>query len=187
MLLLGVSAAISGCKENYDFRPVVRYIDSLNTAWTSEWDEQLEEFDTAFTALADTAQAELDFVQNHFKSRMKWSRGEELARFHNVITHMNSLRAAHEALLSQKAHEQHQLEMLRKALNDGATHDAQGNEINPAYVQKAVSIELNDHQHRMQQLKKFTEHLTVTRNLFDDLHPIVHAMNDSLHQRLSYH
>lgn len=186
MSMIGMFAAVTGCRERYDFKPVVHYLDSLQSVWNAEWTAPLNAFDTSFAALADTAQAELDFVQNHFKGRMKWSRGEELSRFHNVISNTQELEKAHEALISQQAHEQHQLQMLRKALLDKATHDAQGNEITPDYVQKAISIEITEHRHRMEQLKKFSEHLSVTSELFDDLHPVVHAMSDSLHHRLSH-
>jgi hypothetical protein len=179
-MLTGMWLTMTACNPRYDFGPSIQRLDSLTVSWSNEWGRWSTDFYDSLPVWADSARAQLVLIQQQFKGKMPAEQALRLSEYHQCKAHMEEIHDHYQRAQSLQTFEMHSMEMLKKALTDKATHDAQGNEITPEYVQRALQLEMEDHGTRIEKWKKVHHEARNARDLFHDLQPRVQSMVDSL-------
>ena len=92
-------------------------------------------------AKVDTVNKHLDFIQANYKGEMKKSIAFELVSYRSIRKLIPEFGKRRENIANGLTVSREQLASLKKALNENATHDAVGNEINDEYLKKQIQQE----------------------------------------------
>lgn len=89
----------------------------------------------------DTVNKHLDFIHENYKGDMKKSIAFELVEYRSIRKLIPEFGKRRENIANGLTVSREQLSLLKKALNENATHDAVGNEINDEYLKKQIQQE----------------------------------------------
>lgn len=89
----------------------------------------------------DTVNKHLDFIHENYKGDMKKSIAFELVEYRSIRKLIPDFGKRRENIANGLTVSREQLSLLKKALNENATHDAVGNEINDLYLKKQIQQE----------------------------------------------
>jgi len=92
-------------------------------------------------AKVDTVNKHLDFIQANYRGEMKKSIAFELVSYRSIRKLIPEFGKRRENIANGLTVSREQLASLKKALNENATHDAVGNEINDEYLKKQIQQE----------------------------------------------
>ena len=92
-------------------------------------------------AKVDTVNKHLDYIQENYKGDMKKSIAFELTAYRSIRKLIPEFGKRRENIANGLSVSREQLSSLKKALNENATHDAVGNEINDDYLKKQIQQE----------------------------------------------
>ena len=158
----------------------IRAVDSLIVVIQSEKAAVAQLDSISLAAASDSVQSQLAFIQSHYKALLSSNVAEELDAYAHAGKMTRQPLSVLENLRRSVADEEKQLLALKEALDKGATHDAQGNEMSPAYMAERLSKE-------KETVKRITEerdHWQVAaRSIlqkWNELYPNIKSMVDSL-------
>lgn len=158
----------------------IRAVDSLIVVIQSEKAAVAQLDSISLAAAGDSVQSQLAFIQSHYKALLPSNVAEELDAYAHAGKMTRQPLSVLENLRRSVADEEKQLLALKEALDKGATHDAQGNEMSPAYMAERLSKE-------KETVKRITEerdHWQVAaRSIlqkWNELYPNIKTMVDSL-------
>ena len=170
----------SGCKPQYSYTQPVARLDSLQTVWNKEWDEELNGLTDSLGEWKSSIINALQIIETAYQGKVKKSRAVELSQSHLVADQCGIMENDLQLLRTAREQERHRLSTLRKALEDRATRDAEGVEINPNYVLQALVTEDKLHMQLIDQLKNLHMRKASAGENFHALHPLLVQICDSL-------
>jgi hypothetical protein len=121
----------------------VQQLDSLSTALenTAQKYEALQ-LDQVQSRI-DTVNAHLEYIQSNYQGDMKKDMSFELSEYRSIRKLIPELGNKREEISNNLAISRIQITDLKKAINENATHDAVGNEMNDVYYKKIIAQEIN--------------------------------------------
>lgn len=119
----------------------VKQIDSISNALESVASSYEKLNLDELQAKVDTVNKHLDFIQANYKGDMKKSIAFELTDYRSIRKIIPEFGKRRENIANGLTVSREQLSSLKKALNENATHDAVGNEINDEYLMKQIQQE----------------------------------------------
>lgn len=170
---------LSACRPGHSPEHI-RAVDSLIVVIQAEKVAVSQLDSISLAAAGDSVQSQLAFIQTHYKALLPSHVVKELDAYAHAGKMTRQPLSVLENLRRSVIEEEKQLLALKEALDKGATHDAQGNEMSPAYMAERLTKE-------KETVKRITEerdHWQVAaRSImqkWNELYPNIKSMVDSL-------
>ncbi|MEN9348485.1 MAG: hypothetical protein RLZZ77_1996 [Bacteroidota bacterium] len=181
MMLVSAAAIVSlnACRPGHSIEHI-RAVDSLLTVVKAE-ELAIDQLDSAALAAAsDSVQQQLSFIQANYTSLLPSGLADQLDRYAQTGKMAKQPLSVLEKLRSSASTQEKQLVALKEALEKGATHDAQGQELTKEYV----ALQLEKEKQQVLRIQQERDHWQVAASAilqkWNDLYPSIHFMVDSL-------
>jgi hypothetical protein len=141
ILVIFVVALTYSCNEKIDYKHEIHSLDSVIVEVKNVQAAQASIFPDSLGMINDSITAHLKYVQENFVGTMKPAMAETLHKYGSLRTEIAGLGEYAYDIMSPATQVAGQLEALRKALAEGATHDAKENKLTGENVKTALGNE----------------------------------------------
>jgi hypothetical protein len=170
---------LASCTQPADYSSEIRVLDSLHQVVKAEY-EDLDHFPRPEN---DTIQAHLKYVMDNFVGQMKADIALKLSEYSLNRQINEQLRIQRDTLLKQGDVITSRCMMLKQALTEKATHDADHNELNPEYTGNAFANEKKLAGDWIGKSKNWKNAVNDLHNKIDKQMPVIQHWLDSIPQR----
>ncbi|MCB0761159.1 MAG: hypothetical protein KDC12_06505 [Flavobacteriales bacterium] len=172
-ILFIASTWLSGCSKSYTATTEIAQLDSAY--------QQVEEAEVRFNSIDrfNTAnffkhiKSDLEYVQKNYTGEMEFEPAKVLADYRAVTKYVKDFEHRHTRTKNEIERTKTQLFNLKQALEQGATTDAEGNEISADYVRIHCEQELRIAQELISGIDEMIDRLKQAEQRYTEVHPQV--------------
>ena len=172
--ILGIGA--SGCNIRPDYTADIHVLDSL----IIDAEKVKLEIPRSLETAVDSIENQLNFIQSHYKGKMKLSLALRLSQFKTLENDLDVLNSTKTIWEKEGKAAIHQLTMLQQAMKESATHDSLGAEINEAYIKKNLAQEKAASEMWKENMEKIRSHYSDLELRYDEQEKHILLTIDSL-------
>lgn len=172
--------SLPSCQTRHDYTGQIRGLDSLRQVIMAE----REDLDHYPLLINDSILADVQFLQDNFRGEMKPSMAKTLAAYSLLRNDNDQLRAVRDTLLKQGGIMTNRCSKLLQAIAEQATHDADKNELTPAYVGTAFANEKQLAADWTTKTKNWKTSVNELKQQHDVQMPVIRHWVDSIQQKI---